>query len=173
MRKDVLLKFEYFPFIGSLCNEKAFRRRPFNFNSSAVSLAAPLSKYYRIKRSVTSVGLGWDTRIFAFQYDYTCTLRFEWGPGAANISRAFLSSLPRIKPRTKGERYSISIGRCLPSDRLDFAVPPPPPPGTYPQARAKLSPSLLSALRYAFPELGRQIGCCTCTRPMRSSYILY
>lgn len=49
MRKDVLLEFEYFPFIGSLYNGKL---SPFEFQSSAV--VSPRSARSRINRSVTS-----------------------------------------------------------------------------------------------------------------------
>lgn len=51
MRKDVLLEFEYFPFIESLYNGKLLPA-PFEFQSSVV--VSPRNAPSRINRSVTS-----------------------------------------------------------------------------------------------------------------------
>lgn len=121
MRKDVLLEFEYFAFIGFLYNGKLLLGAL--WISILCCVSSPRSTQNKPicnERRVASRDRT-DTRIFAFQYDYTCTLR-STGPILPNISYAFLSIL-RMKPYLENVIRFLRFLRCLPSDRLDFAVP--------------------------------------------------
>lgn len=115
MRKDALLEFEYFPFIGSLYNGK-LSPAPFEFQFFAVS--PPRS---RINRSVCN-----ERRVGRIDgYSHICfSIRlyvyFALGwPGRSQYKPCvslftFTDKVPKNVIRF--------LGRCLPSDRLDFAV---------------------------------------------------
>lgn len=115
MRKDALLEFEYFPFIGSLYNRK-LSPAPFEFQFFAVS--PPRS---RINRSVCNerrVGRidGYSHICFSIRlYVY---FALKW-PGRSQYKPCvslftFTDKVPKNVIRF--------LQRCLPSDRLDFAV---------------------------------------------------
>jgi len=65
-----------------------------------------------------------DTRVFAFQYDYTCTLRFEWSRRAQYKPR--ISLFASTDKASKKESYSISTGDVFRvTDSISFSPQPP------------------------------------------------